>query len=330
MPKVSIVIPSYNMARYIGQAIESALNQTYGDREVIVVDDGSSDETPHLARSYIPHIRYYWQENQGLVAARNQGIRLARGVYVSRLDADDVLCPDTIAQEVALMEAHPRVGLVHGQVYIIDEGGNICGFRKPLAASRPTVLPSDEAFRWLLRRNRISVSTVMVRKSTLDDLGELEQAFTGEDRGEDWEMWLHLAARHDIAYIPRPLAYRRQHTASITAQYSLEAMEVSHRRILQALFSRPDLPYAKLEDIAYANLDRILARQAVYLRQRLLFWRYLARALKRKPRLLLENESWSALGAWSRTLLPASMLRWAKRRLLPYWYGNRNPGSVAT
>ena len=110
---VSIIIPAYNQAHYLGAAIASALGQSYGDVEVIVVDDGSTDKTREVVEQIgDPRLRYVYQENQGLSAARNTGIRHACGTYLSYLDSDDLFLPEKVALLLAVMEERPEVGLV--------------------------------------------------------------------------------------------------------------------------------------------------------------------------------------------------------------------------
>src|SRR5690242_71279 len=112
-PEVTVVIPSYNGARYLGEAIESVLAQTHPSVETIVVDDGSVDGTTALVSSYGDRVRGIRQENRGLAAARNSGIRAAAGTYVAFLDHDDRYLPEKTARQVAVFEARPDVGLVH-------------------------------------------------------------------------------------------------------------------------------------------------------------------------------------------------------------------------
>jgi glycosyltransferase involved in cell wall biosynthesis len=125
MPKISIIIPSYNCGQYIGEAINSILTQTYKDLEVIVVDDGSEDNTKEALFTYIEKklIRYIFQENRGPGAARNTGIKVAKGQYITFLDADDVLLPESIEKRCNFLDKHPNVFLVFGDYYKIEKSG---------------------------------------------------------------------------------------------------------------------------------------------------------------------------------------------------------------
>ena len=129
MPLVSVIVPAYNAARYIRQALESVCTQTYRDIEVIVVDDGSRDETPAIVEEFAtsdPRVRLLLQNNAGVGAARNMGLRQAQGVYIAPIDADDIWHPGKLEAQVACMEAHgPETGLVYCWTNIIDSEGRL-------------------------------------------------------------------------------------------------------------------------------------------------------------------------------------------------------------
>jgi glycosyltransferase involved in cell wall biosynthesis len=302
MAKVSVLIPTHNMANFLPLALDSALAQDHDDIEIVVVDDGSTDNTAEVIRPYLPHVRYAWQEQQGVAPARNRALELVRGEYVRFLDADDALCPDTLSQQVDLLDRYPAVALVHGPAYIIDSRGKVQGMRRsPFPSDAPTVTPSARSFPQLLRGCDICTSTVMARMTALQRVGPFYQERVP---GEDWDVWLRIAAYYDRAYIPRPLAYYRVHQNSATSGYALSSLVTSHVRTLRALFARPDFPYPQLENLAYACLDRTIARVAARLRHRGPFARYLVRALLSQPRLLLEGETWGTLYEGCKLLVP--------------------------
>src|SRR5579864_8740685 len=112
-PQVSVVIPAYNAARFLGDAIQSVLNQTYSNFEVVVVNDGSTDDTESVVRSFGDRLFYVKQANKGVSAARNEGIKRARGQYVAFLDSDDVWLPTKLAEQIPFLEQNPEVGLVY-------------------------------------------------------------------------------------------------------------------------------------------------------------------------------------------------------------------------
>lgn len=202
-PKVSVVIPTYNHGHFLSEAIQSVLDQTLKDWELIVVDDGSTDNTSEVVDSFNDYrVRYHRQENQGPAASLNKGLELASGEYVRFLDADDYLIPGSIRAQVELLDRNPRVALVYGQAYVMDGYGRVFDIRKSAwGHDSPVVIPSADAFRWLLRGCRICKSTVMLRKSALKRVGPFQiDSFLGED----WDVWLRIAAHYDLAYVPSP------------------------------------------------------------------------------------------------------------------------------
>ena len=306
MPSVSVVVPAYNAERYLEECLTSILAQSFPDLEVILVDDGSTDRTPEIAQTFVPRIRYHRQENQGVAGARNTGIRLAEGEYVSLVDADDALCPRATETQVELFTRYPQAGMVHGGAHLIDELGRSLGRRGSPVGEAVSYAPSRQAVRHLLKRNTVVCSSVMVRKSCFEEPGGFRQEFVP---GEDWEMWLRIAAHHDVIYIGRPLARYRSHPASLTAGFTVKSVEASHSKILRSLFSENGLAeHQDWEAYAYASNDRTLARLAGHLRERPAFLRYLGVALRRRPALLLEKETWGTLYVGAKTFVPQPLL----------------------
>src|SRR5690349_15746155 len=206
MPRVTVVIPAYNAERYIGEALASVLAQTLRDVEVLLVDDGSTDGTLREAERFVGKLdlTIVRQANAGPSAARNNGIRRAGGRFCALLDADDVMLPELLATQVALLEADRDVGLVITDVMTFDERGIINPKRWNFSEVRDgTVLDR------LLLDNFVTTSAVMAPKERL-----LEAGLFSEDRrvAEDYELWLRMAARWKVSIIERPLVqYRYRH-----------------------------------------------------------------------------------------------------------------------
>lgn len=191
---VSIVIANYNYARFLPEAIESALAQTYPAVEVIVIDDGSTDDSLAVAGRY--DITVLAQENQGVCAARNNAAAVARGKYILFLDADDLLFPDTIARLVArLADAPADVGYAYGQMEYFDHKTGIFASR----AFDPAALAQE---------NYICVTT-LVRKEAFDRAGGFDRGFPLR---EDWELYVRLL-HHGFrgAFLPEPILRYRKH-----------------------------------------------------------------------------------------------------------------------
>ena len=202
-PIVSVVLPTYNCPHYVGQAIESMLAQTYANFELIVIDDGSRDETPEVVRNYSdPRIRLITQSNRGLAGTLNRGIQLARGRYVARQDQDDFSFPERLARQVDFLDAHHACALVGTWAQIWREGET---------TGRVHAHPCDNAqlkFELLLN-NPFVHSSVMIRKAALDRIGGycIDPA---RQPPEDYELWLRLAREHDVANIPEVLHVYRE------------------------------------------------------------------------------------------------------------------------
>ena len=218
---VSVVIPTYNSGRFIAQAIQSVLDQSYARYEVIVIDDGSTDETKDVLREFDGRIRYLYQANRGPSAARNAGIRLARGEYICFLDADDIWTPNKLEVQLTFMEQHPDIGLVFSDEEEISAEGDIC--QSLLAQSRfhsdlVSQKPLQDAFRKLLIENRIPTSTVMVRKACFAKAGLFDESLRVV---EDRDMWLRIAANFGIACLPLILGKKREHEGNISTNSEL-------------------------------------------------------------------------------------------------------------
>ncbi len=251
--KVSVIIPAYNQGLYLKEAIQSVLDQTYPNFDLVIVDDGSTDDTAEVVHRFRDQrIRYIYQENRGLSAARNTGIQHSDGELLTFLDSDDLFFPDKLEVLVAELEQHPEVGFVAGQAVLIDEYGN------PLGEVFNTPLPDDPAR--LLLWNPLHVCSVMVRRSWIDQVGLFDERFRAY---EDWDMWLRLArAGCPMRWMPHPVSMYRFHTSQMTQDR--ERMTTATFAVLAKVFSDPTLPehWKDLKDLAYANAYLRAAIQA--------------------------------------------------------------------
>lgn len=199
MPLVTVVIPSYNCARYLPEAIDSVLAQTYRSIEIIVVDDGSTDNTAEVVAKYGDKIIYIKQENRGLSAARNTGILLSRGKYLVFLDSDDLLLPDMVEVMVRALEEHPECGAAYGGHLIIDEDGS-------RQSESELTKPSGRLFETLMADGLMQVASVMVRRDALSLSGIFDPMLR---QIEDRDLWIRLAYYYDFIFVPKHVsAYR--------------------------------------------------------------------------------------------------------------------------
>lgn len=208
LPKVSVIIPTYNRARYICRAINSVLNQTFTDHEIIVVDDGSTDETKGVLVPFNGKIKYIYQNNQGISGARNRGIEEARGEYIAFLDSDDWWAPEKLAEQVKVLDANPKAGIVYSRMPIINEKGEKIGM-KPAGAT-------GKNFKELLEIwGDLPTSSVMTRRACFDKVGVFDLSLPPM---EDIDMWLRIARFYDLYEIEsKTLAYYARHDDQITS-----------------------------------------------------------------------------------------------------------------
>ena len=248
-PLVSIVIPSYNYERFVGEAIESALRQTYAAVEVIVVDDGSTDGSRAVISSFGARIKAVFQENLGLPSARNSGIRLAGGEYLLFLDADDWLSPGAAADLLEGFVLFPEAGIVFGDAELTDEKGRGIGRH---SSGTERVLYRD-----MLRGNPILVSEALVRRSILARTGPFDP---GLQQCEDYDLWLRASRLFPIHHLDRTVTRIRHHPQQLSqdlaqqlkwelrVKESLADTSVEMRRALGNLHHRLAYEYRRLGD----------------------------------------------------------------------------------
>jgi glycosyltransferase involved in cell wall biosynthesis len=205
MPAVSVLLPVYNGARFLRPALESILGQSFTDFELLVLDDGSTDDSVRIAEGYRdPRIRILSAaSNQGLPRALNRGLAAASGEFVARQDADDLSHPDRFARQLEFLRANPTVALVGAQAEVIDETG--------AAAGRRLAYPCDDAAirRRLLLRNPFAHTTVMFRRTAVLAVGGYDESFR---YCQDFALWNRLATRHRVANLHEVLAGYRIHS----------------------------------------------------------------------------------------------------------------------
>lgn len=205
-PVASVVIPCFNHGRYLGEAIESAMNQTWPSVEIIVVDDGSTDNTPEAVKQY-PSVIGIRQENQGVSAARNRGLGACRGEYVLFLDADDLLLPEALEISVRAMNSHPDWGFVSGDFRFCDHQRNV------LDKSSFTEVTSDH-YNALLRRDYIAMhGAVLYRRSVMDRVCGFDVRLR---TAEDHEMYLRIARQFPVGQVRGVMALYRQYPSTVS------------------------------------------------------------------------------------------------------------------
>lgn len=238
LPTVSVVIPTYNRARFLPAAVASVRAQTYPCAEVVIVDDGSTDETAAVVAALGDGVRYVRQANAGPAAARNRGIGEAAGELVAFLDTDDRWLPEKTARQVDVLMREPLVALVSADMAIEDETGAVQvasnfehrGMHALFASLGGKPVP--DAPRLLLKVNFINTSAVMARRAVLQEMQGFDQRLR---YGEDLELWLRIAARHGIACLPSVQEIRVEHSSNVTK--SIEPMLTGYVAMAQVIRS---------------------------------------------------------------------------------------------
>jgi len=255
LAEVAVIIPAYNQARYLGQAVESVLAQTFDDWEAVIVDDGSTDETPQVAQCYADRrIRYVRQQNRGLSAARNTGIRQSSAPWLSFLDSDDMFLPQKLSLLLAEAQRKPELGLIAGQAQPIDERNRRVG--KLMDA------PLPQQPEYLLLGNPLHVGSVLLRRDWQERAGFFDESLRSY---EDWDMWLRLGRLGcPMGYVHQPVSLYRFHTAQMTRIG--RQMTQATFAVLDKLYADPDLPPAwmALHDLAYSRAYLRAAAQAYF------------------------------------------------------------------
>ncbi|MBM4036943.1 MAG: glycosyltransferase [Planctomycetes bacterium] len=267
LPRVSVVIPAFNAERYLRVTLESVLAQTYRDFEVVVVDDGSSDGTAELAAGFGEPVRVIRQANAGPSAARNHGIREARGDLVAFIDSDDLWLPEKLAEQVPLFEEEKGTGSFFarekGACPLFRVGLAYCHAERMDADGRP--LPTAQApkpvghvFRDFLLRNHCPTSAAVIRRECFEQCGYLPEDMVW---AEDWHLWLRIARRYDFAAVPRVLVRHRVHPGALTKH--IEKAYLGARRVLETALEPRDPP--ELRALRRSGLHRLDRNQALNL-----------------------------------------------------------------
>jgi glycosyltransferase involved in cell wall biosynthesis len=288
MPRVSVVIPAYNRAAFIEAAVETVLAQTFTDYEVIIVDDGSQDDTAtvcaHLC-SRDGRVRYFYQENRGLSAARNFGIREARGEFLAFLDSDDLWEQTKLAKQVAIMETDANVGVVYCDWADFDQSGRRTPGVHPPELGFPTIYEN------LLYNNVIhgSASAVLIRTECFERVGLFDESLQCL---EDWDMWLRIATKYRFAKVPEVLVYLLQHS---------QQMQRNSQRMADALLALVEkismsiLPQFKHHVARMRWHNQLCAAEAYCGTAPRKCWRTLALAVRSWPLGVLSPRTWYVL-----------------------------------
>jgi len=286
---VSIILPVYNTARFLGAALQSALNQTYRDLEVIVVNDGSTDGSSEIINRMAAlesRIKIVTQENSGVAAARNRGIELATGEFIAPLDSDDLWHPEKISRQLEVMsKSDPDTALVYCWSKKVDESGAVVSNNCwPPFKVEGHVLP---ALSFLNIVGCGSVPMMRARHLRMVRGYSTKLKRQGCEGCEDWQTYISLSARWKFAAVPMVLVQYRQRADSMSR--NLAQMYCCQNSVIEETFAKyPHLP-KYLKRWAEARMDRLHAASAMKNRQMIRALRYGSRALIHDPFLMVAN-----------------------------------------
>jgi glycosyltransferase involved in cell wall biosynthesis len=229
---ISIITPTYNREAFLPVAIESVLAQSYKEFELIIVDDGSTDNSRELINAYVdkdPRVKYLYQENQRQSVARNYALSIAKGDFICFLDSDNYWPHDKLEKSLKAFEQHPEADIVYGDCITIDEQGNEL-HRNNMRRYSGSIAAL------LLKDNFVSMNTTMTRRKCFNEMGGM----SGKRRvADDYDLWLKFSARYRFQYIPEFLAYYRVMENQISSNKKLR-FETNEKIILDFLAAFPD------------------------------------------------------------------------------------------
>jgi glycosyltransferase involved in cell wall biosynthesis len=234
-PRVSVIIPTYNRSWCLSEAIDSVLSQTFQDMELIVVDDGSSDETPALLSRYGDRLRCLRQTNQGVSAARNHGFQAAGGALIAFLDSDDLWQPEKLARQVDFFDHQP-------DALICQTGETWIRRGRRVNAKHRHRKPSGWIFEPSLALCLVSPSAVMMRRELLEEMGGFDESLPA---CEDYDLWLRVSLRYPIHLIEEALVIKRGgHDDQLSGQHSLDRYRIQS---LDKILDRESLSPAQFQ-----------------------------------------------------------------------------------
>lgn len=228
---ISIIIPTYNCAPFLADALNSSIRQSIGDIEVIVINDGSTDNTDEIIKPYLNKIKYFKQENKGLSAARNRGFRESKGDYICFLDADDILLPEKFEKQLKVFNEYPDCGVVISGFIFVEEDGK-------MEVMRVNKDWHDNALDKLFNHEVFPLHAALIKRSVLEESSLFPENIDTYESQEDWQLWLELALNGvKFSSVPEPLCLYR------IRQNSIRSNRLKHldgaKRVVNWLYNHP-------------------------------------------------------------------------------------------
>lgn len=320
MPKVSICVPAYNAAIYLPTTLQSILNQTFQNFEVIIADDCSTDNTQQIIQNFPDkRIRYFKNEkNLGWVANMNRCLKEAQGPYICILNADDGWRESFLKTMISVLDQNPKVGLIFSAYHIIDASGKELKLVEPYSQNR--FFKGKDFFAADVLQNIVGSPTVMVRQECYRTAGLYDPQFLYM---ADWETWLRIALQYDVAYIAKPLAFWRLHPINLSSGLELGNRHFCEEwKILQKIFKQvlPDTRKWKplFTQARLASAKRLYGCAQHHLAQgdMKLFRKQSALSIKMNPAIAWQHLILLKMGLSYLGITPFLFLRKLKARLL--------------
>mgnify|MGYP005837404241 CR=1 FL=1 len=250
MPVVSVVVPAYNAEKTILETIRSIQQQTFSNFELIVINDGSTDQTLEVLNTVEDsRLKVFSYENGGLPVARNRGIARATGEFITFIDADDLWTPDKLELQLAALQQHPDAEVAYSWTTFIDENGEF------LYAGNPVHYEGNVYPELLVGCFISSGSNILARKQVIEEVGMFDPSLKST---EDWDCYLRLAARHPFALVPKYQILYRRSSGSMTSK--VEVMEKYNLIVIERAFQAAPAELKHLKNQSLANLYRFLSK----------------------------------------------------------------------
>jgi glycosyltransferase involved in cell wall biosynthesis len=247
-PTVSVIIPALNAAEWIGETLHSILTQSFQELEVIVVDGGSTDDTPSIIKTFGKSVKLICKPLSGKSASRNAGIYAAQGDYIAFIDADDLWLPEKLELQMQMFSRNPALGWVYSDGYLFEGAST----KNIMTFGGLSHLYSGDILCPLLLIDFIPSPTPVIRRKIFDEVGYFDETLLRQEP-EDWDMWLRIAAHYPIGFVNRPLVRYRLHRYSLMAREGvLAALEGKISIIERAVKRNPDR-LNRLKDRSIAN-----------------------------------------------------------------------------
>ena len=268
---VSVIIPNYNYEHYLSEAVDSVLAQTYPNIEIIIVDDGSKDNSRETIESYGDKVTAIFQKNQGVSAARNNGVATSSGKFVAFLDADDVWLPEKLERQIARFDADEKIAFVHCSMTLVSSEGELLGEESD--GQEGSV--ADEFLRFERGVVIGAASTGVVLRKVFDEIGGFDKR---QSTAADWDFAYRIAAKYKIGFVPESLVRYRMHGSNMHG--NIKAME--HDMLLGYEKAFANGATADRYE-CYGNLHLILAGSYFYAGQYADFARHTFKSIWNRP-----------------------------------------------